>query len=228
MGFDAAWELDFWGKYRRGVNPRRPCCSRRWPTTIGAGFADGGGGAHVCRDPHLRGADRAGRGQRQVQEEALGHRRSPGSRTARPRSWTRPRRPTLLESTRATIPPLQVGLQQARNALSTLLGAADGAVEPLLAGPRRSRRRPRRWRSAFPPSAAAASGHPQRRADGRGAVRPHRRRQGRPLSQLFPASGRSACVLSTRDRARTTSSRPAASSIPPAPASTGRSSTTGG
>ena len=42
---------------------------------------------------------------------------------------------TLLESTRATIPQLQIGLQQAQNALSTLLGQPTGTVEALLAGP---------------------------------------------------------------------------------------------
>ena len=42
---------------------------------------------------------------------------------------------TLLESTRATIPQLQGQLQQARNALSTLLGQPPGIAESLLAGP---------------------------------------------------------------------------------------------
>jgi NodT family efflux transporter outer membrane factor (OMF) lipoprotein len=42
---------------------------------------------------------------------------------------------TLLESTRATIPQLQIGRQQARNALGTLLGQPAGTVDPLLAGP---------------------------------------------------------------------------------------------
>ena len=44
---------------------------------------------------------------------------------------------TLLESTLADIPPLQAGLQQSKNALSTLLGRPPGAVEALLHGPQR-------------------------------------------------------------------------------------------
>jgi NodT family efflux transporter outer membrane factor (OMF) lipoprotein len=44
---------------------------------------------------------------------------------------------TLLESTRATIPQLQIGLEQARNALSSLLGQPPGVLEELLAGPKR-------------------------------------------------------------------------------------------
>jgi len=41
---------------------------------------------------------------------------------------------TLLESTRASVPQLQVGAQQARNALSTLLGRPSGTFDALLAG----------------------------------------------------------------------------------------------
>jgi outer membrane protein TolC len=43
---------------------------------------------------------------------------------------------TLLESTRASIPQLQTGAQQARNAMSTLLGQPTGTLDALLAGPK--------------------------------------------------------------------------------------------
>jgi NodT family efflux transporter outer membrane factor (OMF) lipoprotein len=44
---------------------------------------------------------------------------------------------TLLASTRATIPALQASLQQARNALNTLLGQPSGSIDGLLAsGPK--------------------------------------------------------------------------------------------
>ena len=39
---------------------------------------------------------------------------------------------TLLESTRASIPELQIGLRQAENAMSTLLGQPTGAIRALL------------------------------------------------------------------------------------------------
>ena len=42
---------------------------------------------------------------------------------------------TLLESTRATIPQLEASLQQAENALATLLGQTTGALGQLLEGP---------------------------------------------------------------------------------------------
>jgi len=41
---------------------------------------------------------------------------------------------TLLASTQASVPQLQIGLQQAHNALCTLLGQPIGTVDPLLAG----------------------------------------------------------------------------------------------
>ena len=43
---------------------------------------------------------------------------------------------TLLESTRASVPRLQISLQQAQNALSTLLGQPTGDVQALLDGQR--------------------------------------------------------------------------------------------
>jgi NodT family efflux transporter outer membrane factor (OMF) lipoprotein len=43
---------------------------------------------------------------------------------------------TLWEGTRASIPQLQIGLQQARNALSTLLGQPSGTIDALLVGPK--------------------------------------------------------------------------------------------
>jgi outer membrane protein TolC len=41
-----------------------------------------------------------------------------------------------VESTRADVPKLQISLQQAQNALSTLLGQPTGAVQALLDGPK--------------------------------------------------------------------------------------------
>jgi NodT family efflux transporter outer membrane factor (OMF) lipoprotein len=43
---------------------------------------------------------------------------------------------TLLESTRASIPELEVGAQQARNALCTLLGKSVGSFDAMLTGPK--------------------------------------------------------------------------------------------
>src|SRR5262249_11166833 len=57
---------------------------------------------------------------------------------------------TLLEGTRATIPVLQIGLQQARNALATLLGQPAGTVDALLEGPKRIPQGPSRVAISVP------------------------------------------------------------------------------
>jgi NodT family efflux transporter outer membrane factor (OMF) lipoprotein len=57
---------------------------------------------------------------------------------------------TLFESTRASIPNLQISLQQARNALSTLLGQTTGTVDALLAGPKAIPRAPARVAVSVP------------------------------------------------------------------------------
>ena len=41
IGFDAAWELDFWGRFRRGVE------------SASGGVAEGGGGGRLVVDPNL-------------------------------------------------------------------------------------------------------------------------------------------------------------------------------
>jgi len=136
LGFDAAWELDLWGKYRRGVEAE----------TAGmlASIADYYGAlvsliAEVARTyVTIRTSEvlieRVEENVR-LQEEALAIAESRYQNGATseldPSQAT-----TLLNSTRASIPPLQTGLQQARNALSTLLGQPTGAVTALLAGPK--------------------------------------------------------------------------------------------
>jgi len=57
---------------------------------------------------------------------------------------------TLYESTRASIPQLQISAQQARNALSTLLGQPTGAVEALLVGPKQIPNAPARVAVSMP------------------------------------------------------------------------------
>ena len=119
------------------------------------GVADRGGRAHVRRDPHLRDAHRAGPRECRAagggpadRRVALPQRRHLGARRAQAT--------TLLESTRATIPQLEISLQQAQNALSTLLGQPTGhGARRCWRPPRGSRPRPRRSRSACRPSCCA-------------------------------------------------------------------------
>jgi NodT family efflux transporter outer membrane factor (OMF) lipoprotein len=136
VGFDAAWELDFWGKYRRGVEAEGA-------TLLGsvaeyqAAFVSLT--AEVARTyVALRTAEvliKQAQDNARVQEEALGiaKARFQAGATSEldPTQAT-----TLLESTRASVPRFEIQLAHARNALSTLLGQPAGAVEPLVTGPK--------------------------------------------------------------------------------------------
>lgn len=136
LGFDAAWELDFWGKYRRGVEAES--------AGLLASVADYYNGlvsitAEVARTyVVIRTFEvRLALAQEnvQVQEEGLRIAES-RFRNGATSELDVAQATTLLESTRASIPFLQAGLQQARNALSTLLGQPPGTVDALLEGPR--------------------------------------------------------------------------------------------
>ncbi|NOK15503.1 efflux transporter outer membrane subunit [Corallococcus carmarthensis] len=136
LGFDALWELDFWGKYRRGVESGA--------ASLLGSVADYQSSlvsltAEVARTYVLVRTFEVlieqARENVRIQEE--------GFRIAESRfnngvtsELDMTQAATLLESTRATIPQLEGGLEQARNALSTLLGQPTGAVEALLAGPK--------------------------------------------------------------------------------------------
>ncbi len=153
LGFDAAWELDFWGKYRRGVEAE----SRR-PAGVGRRLlhrprlAERGGRPHLRRDPDLRGADRAGPGERPGSGGGAATSPSPASATAPPRSWTSPRPPPCWRAPGRPSPSCRSALQQARNALSTLLGQPPGTVDSAAGrAARSSPGRRRRWRSACRP-----------------------------------------------------------------------------
>jgi NodT family efflux transporter outer membrane factor (OMF) lipoprotein len=136
IGFDAAWELDFWGKYRRGVQAEA--------AGMVASIADYYAAvvsltAEVARayvtirtlEVLIELAQENARVQEDGQRIAESRFRRGETSELDPTQAT-----TLLESTRSTIPILQGQLQQARNALSTLLSQPTGTVEPLLVGPK--------------------------------------------------------------------------------------------
>ncbi|KFA88689.1 efflux transporter outer membrane subunit [Archangium violaceum] len=135
LGFDAVWELDFWGRYRRGVEAESD--------NVLASVADYYSSlvsltAEVARTYTVIRTFEVLIGQarenERVQQESLQIAES-RFRNGATSELDVAQATTLLESTRATIPQLQAGLQQARNALSTLLGQPPGMVEELLAGP---------------------------------------------------------------------------------------------
>ena len=133
-GFDAAWELDFWGKYRRGIESEA--------AVLLASMADYQSAlvaltAEIARTyVGIRTSElliRLAEENAKVQEDSLAIAQARFKNGAT--SELDPSQATaLLESTRATIPQLRAVLQQQRNALATLLGQPAGSVETLLAG----------------------------------------------------------------------------------------------
>jgi len=136
LGFDAAWEIDFWGRYRRGVQAEE--------ANLIASVADYYSAivsvtAEVARTyvtmRQLEVLIEQARQNAKIQEDGLSiaeSRFSNGATSELDPSQAR----ALLESTRATIPQLAIALVQARNALATLLGQPVGTIDALLAGPK--------------------------------------------------------------------------------------------
>jgi NodT family efflux transporter outer membrane factor (OMF) lipoprotein len=135
-GFDASWELDFWGRIRRDVESAQ--------AELVASMADYDDALVTLTSEVARTytvirtfevlVDLANANAK-LQEEGL--------RIAKARfengatsELDVTQATTLLESTRATIPKLQASLQQAQNALSTLLGQTTGDVQKLMEGSR--------------------------------------------------------------------------------------------
>jgi NodT family efflux transporter outer membrane factor (OMF) lipoprotein len=136
LGFDAFWELDFWGKYRRGVEAD---VANLYASVADYDYALVSLTAEVARTyAVIRTFEvliEQARENARIQEEGLRIAES-RFRYGATSELDVTQATTLLESTRATIPQLQISLQQAQNALSTLLGQPTGTVDTLLAGPK--------------------------------------------------------------------------------------------
>jgi NodT family efflux transporter outer membrane factor (OMF) lipoprotein len=133
-GFDASWELDFWGKFRRDVEAAQ--------ASLTASVADYDDAlisltAEVARTyAVIRTQEELislARENVKLQEEGL-RIADARYRNGATSELDVTQATTLLESTRASIPQLQAGLQQAQNAMSTLLGQPTGVVQALLNG----------------------------------------------------------------------------------------------
>ncbi len=135
VGFDASWEIDFWGKYRQGV---RAAHASYLATVADYDSALVALSAEVARTyvtirmfEEL--IDLAHQNE-QYQQEGLdiAQARYKNGATS---ELDVAQATNLLETTRASIPTLEMGLQQAHNALSTLLGQPTGYVQGLLGEP---------------------------------------------------------------------------------------------
>jgi NodT family efflux transporter outer membrane factor (OMF) lipoprotein len=136
LGFDAAWEADLWGKYRRGVESDTASLLATvadYYAAIVSLTAEVARTYAVVRTFEVR-IDLAVANAK-LQEESLRIAES-RFRNGATSELDVAQATTLLESTRASIPQLRSSLQQARNALSTLLGQPPGTVESLLMGPK--------------------------------------------------------------------------------------------
>lgn len=132
VGFDAVWELDFWGKFRRDVQAAHAsliASEADYDDALVSLTAEVARTYTVIRTLEVR--IELTRKNAELQEEGLKIAESRfrnGVVTELDVAQSR----TLLESTRASIPQLQSGLRQAQNALSTLLGQPPGAIQTVL------------------------------------------------------------------------------------------------
>jgi NodT family efflux transporter outer membrane factor (OMF) lipoprotein len=132
VGFDASWELDFWGKYGRGAKSAQ---ANVLATQADHDDALVSLAAEVARTYAVVRTfqvllDQARENERiQAEGQRIADARFRHGATS---ELDVTQATTLLESTRATIPQLQSGLEQAENALSTLLGQPPGSVQSTL------------------------------------------------------------------------------------------------
>ncbi len=132
VGFDAVWELDFWGKFRRDVEAAQAglmATEADYDDAIVTLTAEVARTYTVIRTFEV--LIELASANIKVQEEGLqiaDSRFRNGATTELDVTQAL----ALLESTRASIPQLQARLQQSQNALSTLLGEPTGAFDALL------------------------------------------------------------------------------------------------
>jgi len=132
LGFDAAWELDFWGRYRRGVE------------AASADLAASLAGYDAALVTLTAETARAYMVVRTLQERITVTRESVAlqrrsldiarvlARNGLVTELDVQQATTLLESTSAQVPLLEGNLTQARNALSVLLGRTPGGLDERL------------------------------------------------------------------------------------------------
>jgi NodT family efflux transporter outer membrane factor (OMF) lipoprotein len=136
VGFDAAWELDFWGKYRRGVQSEAAgllASVADYQAALVSVAAEVARTYAVIRTFEVLIQEARDNVTLQERGQQIAESRFHNGATS---ELDVTQATTLLESTRASIPQLQTGLQQARNALCTLLGQPTGTVDALLEGPK--------------------------------------------------------------------------------------------
>jgi NodT family efflux transporter outer membrane factor (OMF) lipoprotein len=135
FGFDAAWELDFWGRFRRGVesaNASLYTSIANYDDILVSLIAEVARTYFDIRTFEQRLA--VARENVTLQEKSLdiAAARYEGG-VADQLDVTQAK--ALLKQTQATIPPLEAGLRQAKNALAILLGILPTEVQDILGPP---------------------------------------------------------------------------------------------
>lgn len=135
IGFDASWEADFWGKFRKAVKAQQAAYMSSvddYENALVSLSAEVARTYVIIRTVEELIAQ--ARRNVSIQQESLriaDVRFRNGATSELDVAQAR----ALLESTRASIPQLEISLAQSQNALSTLLGQPPGSLENLLQGP---------------------------------------------------------------------------------------------
>jgi NodT family efflux transporter outer membrane factor (OMF) lipoprotein len=135
IGFDVAWEADFWRKYSKGVKAQQAAYMSSvddYQNALVSLSAEVARTYVVVRT--FQELIEQNRRNVKIQEESLriaDARFRNGATSELDVSQAR----TLMESTRASIPQLEISLAQSLNALCTLLGQPTGSLQDLLQGP---------------------------------------------------------------------------------------------
>ncbi|MBQ0720459.1 MAG: efflux transporter outer membrane subunit [Gammaproteobacteria bacterium] len=133
LGLSAAWEIDFWGRFRRGIES----ADAAFMASIAA--YDQALVLLTAQVVDTYTVIRATEEQLRISKENIGLQQRSYEitevlyRNGQDSGLDMQQAKSLLLSTQATIPSLTIALKQARNALATLLGQAPGSVNALLA-----------------------------------------------------------------------------------------------
>lgn len=134
LGASAAWEIDFWGRLRRGIESADAAylasieAYNQALVLLVAQVVDSYTAIRVAEEQLRIARKNIALQERSFAITEVLYRNGESSELDVQQATT------LLLSTRATIPNFEVQLIQARNSLSTLLGQMPGSLEPLLAG----------------------------------------------------------------------------------------------
>jgi len=134
LGASISWEVDFWGRFRRGIESADAAYFASIAAydqaliLLTAGVVDSYAVVRTTEEQLRIAHDNLKIQKRSYNIAAVLYRNGAASELDMQQAET------LLLSTRATIPELEASLKQTRNALSTLLGLPPGSIDTMIAG----------------------------------------------------------------------------------------------